>query len=213
MNYSELKAAIAPTKKLLVMLHGVGSDGEDLITLAPIMSNNLPHYHFFSPNGIEKYDMAPFGYQWFSLRDRSWPAIMPQITKNTVLLQKIITAKQLELNLTNAQTILLGFSQGTMMASYLTLTADRPYYAMIGFSGRLVPAQTSPNHNTPICLIHGLEDSVITCSESEKFYQYAIEHNIACHLKIVDNLAHSIDITGIDFAINFLKNLEDKDEQ
>lgn len=209
MSYSELKAAITPAKKLVVMLHGVGSYGDDLIALAPMMSRKLPDYHFFSPNGVEAYDMAAFGYQWFSLRDRSWPVLMPQIIKNSILVQNIIQQKQQELGLSNAQTILLGFSQGTMMASYLTLSENSPYHAMIGFSGRLATPKTIQNTNTPICLVHGKEDQVISYQESEKFQQYANLHNINCQLKIVANLAHSIDMSGIEFAINFLKKLED----
>jgi phospholipase/carboxylesterase len=212
MSYSELKATVTPAKKLVVMLHGVGSYGDDLIALAPIMSHKLPECHFFSPNGIEAYDMAAFGYQWFSLRDRSWPVLMPQIAKNTILLQNIIKQKQQELDLTNAQTILLGFSQGTMMASYLTLAESASYYAMIGFSGRLAHPEIIKNTNTPICLIHGKEDQVVPYQESEKFQQYATLHNINCQLKIVSNLAHSIDMSGIEFAINFLKKLEERNE-
>lgn len=212
MNYSELKAAATPAKKLIVMLHGVGSYGDDLIALAPIMSRKLLDCHFFSPDGLESYDMAAFGYQWFSLRDRSWPVLMPQIAKNTILLQNIITKKQQELDLTNAQTILLGFSQGTMMASYLTLSATEAYHAMIGFSGRLAHPEIIKNTNTPICLIHGKEDQVIPYQESEKFQQYALLHNINCQLKLIPNLAHSIDMSGIEFAINFLEKLEDRNE-
>lgn len=212
MSYSELKAAVKPAKKLIVMLHGVGSYGDDLIALAPIMSQTLSDCHFFSPNGLEAYDMAAFGYQWFSVRDRSWHVMMPQIIKNAILLQNIIAQKQQELGLTNAHTVLLGFSQGTMMASYLTLSASTAYNAMIGFSGILVYPQVLQNTNTPICLIHGEEDRAVPHQESEKFQQYAHLHNINCQLKLVPNLSHSIDMSGIEFAINFLKKLEEENE-
>jgi phospholipase/carboxylesterase len=57
-------------RQLLVLLHGVGADGDDLIRLAPALARRLPHAAFVAPNGPEPCDMAPFGRQWFSLRDR-----------------------------------------------------------------------------------------------------------------------------------------------
>src|SRR3546814_3847788 len=62
-------------KALVVMLHGVGADGNDLIGIAPLWAQLLPGVAFVSPNAPEPCDMAPFGHQWFSLQDRR-PAAM-----------------------------------------------------------------------------------------------------------------------------------------
>ena len=57
-------------RQLVVLLHGVGANGDDLIELAPVLAAVLPGAAFVAPNAPEACDMAPFGYQWFSLRDR-----------------------------------------------------------------------------------------------------------------------------------------------
>jgi len=57
-------------RQLVVLLHGVGADGDDLIGLAPALARRLPHAAFVAPNAPDPCDMAPFGHQWFSLRDR-----------------------------------------------------------------------------------------------------------------------------------------------
>src|SRR3546814_7691359 len=62
-------------KALVVMLHGVGADGNDLIGIAPLWAQLLPGVAFVSPNAPEPCDMAPFGHPWFSLQDRR-PAAM-----------------------------------------------------------------------------------------------------------------------------------------
>ncbi|MGC0371889.1 MAG: hypothetical protein DGJ47_000590 [Rickettsiaceae bacterium] len=206
-DYPEIPALSGKAKKLVVMLHGVGSDGNDLISLVPFINHDLKDYHFISPNGVEPFDMAPFGYQWFSLQDRSPEAILPQVIKNSSLVNKVIEDKQNELGLSNNDTILFGFSQGTMLSSYLTLSQNKPYHAMIGFSGRLIPSNGNINTKTPICLIHGLNDPVVDAEESKLFAQYCADHNIKHELKIIPNLSHSIDDSGIKFAINFLNNL------
>lgn len=200
----EIKSSNQKAEKLMVMLHGVGSDENDLISLAPFFQESFPDYHFFSPNGIEPYDMAPFGRQWFSLQDRSSSTIMNLIEKNTPSILNLIKDKQNELGLTNADTILLGFSQGTMIATYLTFTQDIPFFAMVGFSGIVVPPKILKNTDTPICIIHGEEDDILDVSESKKLAKYCEENNIENQLLIVQNLTHSIDSSGIEFAKKFL---------
>jgi phospholipase/carboxylesterase len=189
------------------MLHGVGSDGNDLISLVPFIQQSLPNYHFIAPDGAEPYDMAPFGRQWFSLQDRSPQVITKLLKTNVDKVQNIIESKQQKLGIENKDTILLGFSQGTMMASYLTLFQKNPYSALIAFSGMLIPPPILNNTQTPICIIHGLEDEVVLVNESKYFAAYCKENNIDHQLKLVPNLNHSIDASGIEFAINFLKTL------
>ena len=57
--------------KLVLLLHGLGADGNDLIGLAEPWGRLLPHAHFAAPDAPEPCDMAPMGRQWFSLADRS----------------------------------------------------------------------------------------------------------------------------------------------
>jgi len=206
-SYPEVAAINKPIQKLVVMLHGLGSDGHDLISLVPYVQNSMQYCHFFSPHGIEEYDMAPFGYQWFSVMDRNESVITRLVEKNVPLIKNIIAQKQQELAVTNSDTILLGFSQGAMISVYLTLTSDEPYAAAISFSGKLIKPQQLINKLTPICLIHGKEDDVLPYSETQALEGYLRENNIKHQTLLVDNLAHSIDGKGMEFAINFFKNL------
>ena len=195
-----------PTK-LMVMMHGVGSDENDLISLAPFFQESLPEYHFFSPNGVEPYDMAPFGRQWFSLQDRSPNTIMNLVEKNTPIILKLIKDKQSELGLNNSDTVLFGFSQGAMIASYITLGQSDPFAAMVGCSGRLIPPRLLKNIKTPICIIHGQEDDIVHVDESKNMSEYCNQNNIKNQLLIVPSLKHSIDSSGIEFAKKFLLNI------
>ncbi len=204
-------------EKLVVFLHGLGSDGHDLISLVPFFEEELKsqnsdtdtpspfhNTHFISPHGIQAYDMAPFGRQWFSLIDRTPGKIIELARNNTPYINEIIKKKQNELDLTNKDTIIIGFSQGTMIGIYLTLTQEHPYAAMIGFSGRLIRPERIINKNTPICLIHGKDDGVVEAIESDKMSDLFINEGIKCEKLIVPNLTHSIDSAGIRFASNFM---------
>ena len=207
-NYPEIKALNDKPTKLMVFLHGVGSDGNDLISLVPYMQNSLKEYHFVSPHGIESYDMAPFGRQWFSLQDRTQATILKLAKENAPKLQEQIALKQKEIGIENEDTVLFGFSQGTMIGVYLTLMQDKPFKAMIGFSGRLIPPSILKNTSTPICIIHGADDDIVEAGESLKLAEYCKENDIEHKLLLIPNLTHSIDGKGIEFALKFLNKLK-----
>ena len=193
LDYPEVASLNAIPEKLVVMLHGVGSDGNDLISLVPYIQKAMPTCHFISPHGVEAYDMAPFGRQWFSLQDRTPSTILNLIDNNVSLVRNLIEEKQKSLSLTNKDTILFGFSQGTMMGLYLTLTTKDPYAAIVAFSGKLIPPVNLANQQTPICLIHGKEDDVLSYKELEISADYLTKNNIKHKKLVIDNLTHSID--------------------
>lgn len=207
-DYPETPPLSGKADKLLVLLHGVGSDGHDLIGLVPFIQESLPNYHFISPHGVEPYDMAPFGRQWFSLKDRDNTTICRLVKNNSTKLQKIIENKQNELGIKNSDTVLVGFSQGTMMASYLTLIQKEPFAAMVGFSGRLVKPADLKTTSTPICIIHGLDDDVVPANQSKEFAKYCQNNKISYQLHLIQNLTHSIDGSGMQFALNFLRGIK-----
>jgi phospholipase/carboxylesterase len=207
MKYPEVEALNTPPKKLVVFLHGVGSDGDDLIALAPYMQKDLPDCHFISPHGIDPYDMAPFGRQWFSLQDRSEIVLKNLLEESSGKLAQVIRDKQKQLKLNNANTILIGFSQGTMLGLYLTLTSEEPFFAMVGFSGALIKPDICINKTTPICLIHGTEDDVINISALDDAGAYLTEQKIDHKIYKIPNLRHSIDNKSIASAINFINEV------
>ncbi len=57
-------------KKIVLFLHGYGSNGNDLISLKEYISVAKP-VEFISPNAPEPCELNFFGYQWFTLKERS----------------------------------------------------------------------------------------------------------------------------------------------
>lgn len=191
-------------KKLVVFIHGLGSDGNDLIALTPFFQVQLQDAHYMSPHGVEPCDMAPYGRQWFSLLDRTPDVVKKLAAKNAPYLEQIIQDKQQELGLTNKDTVLIGFSQGTMISTYLTLSQDEPFAALIAYSGRLIPPEQIHNKDTPICIVHGVNDEIVSVDESYDMAEFFNQNNISNEILTIHNLDHSIDNEGIKFASNFL---------
>src|SRR6516164_1999630 len=111
-------AAGGRPSRLVVLLHGLGADGNDLIGLAPYWAPLLPQAEFLSPNAPFPCDTAPFGYQWFSSQDRSPPAILAGVRAAAPLIDGFIDEALAARGLDEGDLALVGFSQGTMMALF-----------------------------------------------------------------------------------------------
>jgi phospholipase/carboxylesterase len=153
-----------PPRQLVVLLHGVGADGQDLIELAPAMAPVLPGAAFVAPNAPEPCDMAPFGYQWFSLRDRRPDALLLGVQAVAPLLDAFLVAELERHGLGDHQVALVGFSQGAMAALYLAPRRTRALAGVLGYSGALIGGERLPHEATskpPVFLVHGDADEVV----------------------------------------------------
>jgi phospholipase/carboxylesterase len=199
-------------KRIVVMLHGVGSNGDDLACLAPVIAEDLPDTLFFSPNGIQPYDMAPpefQGYQWFSLNNRSPVALLQGASDAASFVNPALDELLRKYNLTNRDLALLGFSQGTMTALYTALHRSENIAGVVGFSGALIGADVHPHHYTarpPICLIHGEEDMVVPFSAMAHAHSTLSNAGVLVQSHARPLLAHTIDMEGIKIAQTFLLN-------
>ena len=149
---------------MVILLHGYGSNGDDLISLAPEWRALLPNAVFLSPNAPEKTPMAPNGYQWFPLQTRDKSERDDGVYKYAPTLNAYIDKMLAEYSLSEDRLALVGFSQGTMMALHIAPRRAKQLAGVLGFSGMLgashklgAEGQTKP----PILLIHGERDDVI----------------------------------------------------
>jgi phospholipase/carboxylesterase len=151
-------------RQLVVLLHGVGADGSDLIGLAPYWAELLPDAEFLSPDAPFPCDMAPFGRQWFSLQDRSPAAILAGVRATAPILDAVLDDALAARGLDDRSLALVGFSQGTMMSLYVGLRRATAPAGIIGYSGALIGANDLPHEirvRPPVLLVHGDADEVV----------------------------------------------------
>ena len=151
-------------KQLAVLLHGWGADGPNLIDLADAFAPVLPEAQFIAPNAPFPCEANPYGYQWFSLMDRQ-PQHMLEGARGAAEILNAFFDEQLKmLSLDNSKLILIGFSQGTMMAVHIALRRTPQIAAVIGYSGMLIGPDVLSKEiaaRPPVCLIHGEADDVV----------------------------------------------------
>lgn len=195
-------------KKLVVFLHGLGADGQDLISLGQVFGQIMPDVQFASPDAPQPCDMAPFGYQWFSLQDRGYSAMLAGVEQAAPILNAFLD-RQLEiLGLTDEDLALVGFSQGTMMALYAALRRPDCCAGIVGYSGALVAPETLGAEiasRPPVCLIHGDADPVVTYEAMAAAEAGLKTAGISVETHTRTGLGHGIDPEGITIAGEFLK--------
>ncbi len=192
---------------LVIMLHGYGSNGADLISLAPYWARALPGTAFVSPNAIEPVPQAPGGYQWFPISNLD-PHLMEQGARAAAQsVDRFIDRECQKYGLAPDQVALVGFSQGTMMALHVALRRERPLAAVLGFSGVLVGGRRLKDEmraKPPILLVHGDRDPTIPIpamfDSAEQLA--AAGHGAQWHISY--GVPHSIGPDGLELGGAFL---------
>ncbi len=144
--------------QLVVLVHGYGADGKDLIGLAKPLSQALPGAAFVAPNAPHPCPGA--GFQWFPITELDPMRMHQGVTTAAPVLQDFIERELDRLSLTTDKLALVGFSQGTMLSLHLGLSALKPA-AVVGFSGVLTGAPKALTNPPPLLLTHGSADPVI----------------------------------------------------
>ena len=194
---------------LVVLLHGYGADGRDLIDLGGAFADLLPGAAFVAPHAPEACAQAPTGRQWFPLTspdphelakgaDAAWPVL------------RSFLAQELDrLGLPASRLALVGFSQGTMMALHAATAGKVAAAAVLGYSGLWTDAQQSPALAgvPPILLIHGTQDEVIPAGALFGSAYALAAAGAAVQWHLCHGLGHGIDEAGLMMGGAFLSEM------
>jgi phospholipase/carboxylesterase len=148
--------------RLVILLHGRGSDGNDLLDLQRFWGKLVSEAEFISPNAPFPCDMEAGGYQWLATQDRSPDSVLAGVRATAPSLDAFIDEELQKRGLRESDVAVVGFSQGTMMALHVGLRRARPFAGIIGYSGRLVAAHLLADEirsRPPVLLIHGTDDT------------------------------------------------------
>ena len=180
-------------KQLVVLCHGLGSDGHDLIDLAPTWANALP-------DAPDRCDLGPTGRQWWSVADRSPPVVEAGVRRAATFLNPFLDAELARLGLPADAYALMGFSQGAMTALFTGLRRATAPRAILAFSGALIAPDSLPaelTHRPPVLLVHGEADEVVPVERSREAEAALRAAGVPVEATYVPRLGHGIDDTGL----------------
>ncbi|WP_417761569.1 alpha/beta hydrolase [Shewanella sp.] len=194
------------SKKVVILLHGVGSQGADMAPLASQWQQQIKDVLWLTPNAPFYSDMGS-GYQWFSLQGIT-NANRPERIQNARAAFDELLANlfnQYDIAPQHDRVVLIGFSQGAMMSLDALVSAHWPLAGVVAFSGRLAsPTPYQVKQAVPVLLVHGLSDPVVPHTESAAAATALSELGHQVSTQFEPELIHSISPQGVATASEFL---------
>ena len=194
-------------KQLVVICHGIGADGHDLISLAPCWGSALPDAIFAAPDAPFLHDSG-FGRQWWSVADRSPPVMEAGARRAAPFLHRFIDDEISRLGLPPDAYALAGFSQGAMMVLFAGLRRKVPPRGILAYSGALIaPASLAAElaNRPPVLLVHGEIDETVPAARSREAEAALAAAGVLVESTFVPGLGHGIDETGVSAGALFLQ--------
>jgi phospholipase/carboxylesterase len=191
-------------RQVVVILHGYGADGNDLIEIGRVLQPAFPDALFAAPNAPEACEGVGFGYQWFPITVDALQAGRFEGAKRAApAVREYLGALWSETGLGAGETVLSGFSQGAMMALHVGLGLAKPLAGIVAVSGALIapePIASKP----PVQLVHGELDGVVYPRYSREAFARLKEEGVDVALHLSPGIGHSISPDGLAAAAAFL---------
>ena len=206
----ERPAATGAADSVVVFLHGYGADGNDLIGLAEPLAPYLPSTRFLAPNAPERCPANPAGYQWFPIPwlDGSPEAVARAAAERSFALLDRWLDDLGRQGVPADRTVLVGFSQGTMMALHVGLRRAAPLAGIVGFSGRLLEPErlaVELGAAPPVLLVHGDADPVVPFASLGEAAEALAAAGVETYTHVSRGVGHGIAPDGLGLALSFVR--------
>ena len=159
----------APHPPLLLLLHGIGSNEQDLFGMTPVLDPR-----FFVVSARAPIQTMEGGYAWFNIEFGADGGIVPDLDQaeaSRQLLVQFVDELVAAYGVDPRFVYLMGFSQGAMMSLSVALTRPEKVAAVVAMSGRL-PEQALLNHGSAdeirkleIFVSHGTFDDLLPVAD------------------------------------------------
>lgn len=195
-------------RQLVILCHGYGADGNDLIGLGSQWQALLPHAAFVSPHAPERCGMSPMGYQWFPITrldpDEYWNGVRAAGPVLDAFIDDELEAAGLD----ESALALVGFSQGTMMCLHVGLRRAIAPAAILGFSGALAGPDSLAGEircRPPVMMVHGDMDEVIPVQALYSATEALAAVDVGVQWHVSAGIGHGIDGAGLSLGGEFLR--------
>ena len=192
-------------KQIVLLLHGYGSNGADLIALASQWQHVLPDALFLAPDAPQR--CGGWGYQWWPLDAYSPQALAAGAKSAAPAVDAFIDRKLAQYGLSEANLALIGFSPGTMMALHVGLRRSAQIAGIVGYSGALTGASDlarEVRNKPPILLVHGAADQIVPVAAVHAAERALKPLGIDVRTHISPGVGHSVDPAGLRLGAEFL---------
>lgn len=189
--YAAPAGPVADASPLVILLHGVGGTPADMMPLAALVEAALPLARIAAPPAALPYDLGSHGFQWFSVEGIDEAVRPARIAAALDAFVATVEALQRAHGAGPADTVLVGFSQGAIMA----LAACTQHWLarhVVAIAGRFAPLPTCWERRTAVSLVHGRMDGVMQVAHSELAAARLAELGVDVRLELVPRGIHML---------------------
>jgi phospholipase/carboxylesterase len=192
---------------LLLLLHGVGSNEQDLMGLAPALDPRFLIVSARAPITLER-----GSYAWFHIQFTPDGIVIDpeEAEASRVKLLKFVDELVAAYDVDPQKVFLMGFSQGCIMSIAAALTDPRKFAGVVGMSGRFLPevrSKIAPSKDLkglPFLIVHGTADQVLPIAFGRAIRDML--HELPVDLTYKEYaMAHSVSQESLDDIVTWLK--------
>jgi phospholipase/carboxylesterase len=193
-----------PARQLILLFHGVGSSAENLRPVGQALAAHLPEAFVVSVQAPDTSDVGG-GWQWFSVLGITEANRSARVAATMSRFVQTVQHWQQVSGVGTADTVLLGFSQGAIMALAATQQPVPLAGRIVAIAGRYAqPPQTAPAA-TRIHLMHGDADPVMPVRLGVEAQAQLQALGVEVTLDRFPGLGHGIDTRVLDRVVERLK--------
>ena len=147
------------------------------------------------------------GFQWFGISRLDPEVAAAGVRSAAPFAEQFLDDTMATYGLDESKTVLIGFSQGTMMALHVGLRRAKPLAGIVGFSGMLAAPEalaTEIKSKPPVLLIHGDSDEMLPAVLTQRAAHTLQENGVEVGVHIAKGVGHGIDQTGLSHCARFL---------
>jgi phospholipase/carboxylesterase len=192
---------------LLILLHGVGSNEQDLFSMA----NQLPD-NFLIISARAPFKISEGNYMWYEVDFGSGKPVInsEQAEKSRTILIKFISQLKEKHQFNHREIFIGGFSQGAIMSYSVGLTRPDKVKGIIALSGRVLKeikpiiATKEKLASLKALIIHGTTDNILPINHARESKALLGELDInTTYLEL--ETGHNLTDEGIQFMNQWLK--------
>jgi phospholipase/carboxylesterase len=194
-------------RALVVLLHGLGADAESFHDVARALAPTLPKAEFLTLEAFHPFDQGGPGRQWFSIRGVTEDNRPARVREAGSEVSRWIDLELDKRTLAHDRVVVVGFSQGAIVAAWLAVHRSPRPSGVIMFSGRVADddVPVAGSNSTPVLLAHGAEDPIIPISLVDPSARILEAWGAKVTKRIYPGLGHQIDPRELRDAKEFLE--------